>query len=63
MGKANLLDLSFGWTSNTGPATTECLVRRAIRTTVMCRVAAAARIALLAIAKDTLGSIRVPAAM
>jgi len=66
MGKTNLTELSFGWTSNNG---TFGAVRNPYRHDLVpggssggSAAAVAARIAPLSIGADTLGSIRVPAA-
>lgn len=67
MGKTNLTELSFGWTSNNGvfgPVHNPYDVQRIPGGSSGGSAAAvAAHIAPLAIAADTLGSIRVPAAM
>lgn len=67
MGKTNLHELSFGWTSNNGvfgPVRNPYdLTRVPGGSSGGSGVAVAARIAPLAVAEDTLGSIRVPASM
>src|SRR5439155_6700170 len=67
MGKTNLHELSFGWTSNNGvfgPVRNPYDLNRVPGgSSGGSGAAVAARIAPLAIAEDTLGSIRVPASM
>lgn len=66
MGKTNIHELSYGWTSNNGifgPLRNPYDPTRVPAHGGGSGAAVAARMALLAIAEDTLGSIRVPATM